>query len=47
MVREGAPDMEQLDWKYTIRVDTTRRYFDNYVTSWNPRDAHHMNISIH
>ena len=44
---EGAPDMEQLDWKYTTRVDAARRYFDNYVTAWNLRDAHHKNLSIH
>ena len=44
---EGALDMEQLDWKDTIRVDAASRYFDNYVTAWNPRDARHRNISIH
>ena len=49
---EGAPNMEQLDLKDTIIVDAARRYFDNYVTAWNPRDAHHRdahhrNISIH
>ena len=44
---EGAPDMEKLDWTDTIRVDAARRYFDNYVTAWNPCDAHHRNISIH
>ena len=38
--------MEQLDWKDTIRVDAARKYFDNYVTTWNTRDAHHRNISI-
>ena len=43
---EGAPDMEQLDWKDAIRVDAARRYFDNYVTAWNPHDAHHRSISI-
>ena len=31
----------------TIRVDAARQYFDNYVKAWNPRDAHHRNISIH
>ena len=44
---EGAPHMEQQDWKDTRRVDATRQYFDNYVTAWNPRDARHRNISIH
>ena len=44
---EGAPNMEQLDWKDTIRVDVARQYFDNYVTTWNPHDSHHRNISIH
>ena len=41
---EGAPDMEQLDWKDIIRVHATRRYFDNYVREWNPHDSHHKNI---
>ena len=39
--------MEHLAWTNMIRVDVARRYFDNYVTAWNPRDAHHSNISIH
>ena len=30
-----------------ISVDATRRYFEKYVTTWNPCDTHHMNITIH
>ena len=39
--------MEQFAWNDARRVDATRLQFDNYVTTWNPRDAHHKNISIH
>ena len=24
-----------------------QKYFDKYVTTWNPHDTHHRNISIH
>ena len=43
---QGAPDMERLDWSNDCDFQHAKRFFDNYVTAWNPREIHRCNIMV-
>jgi len=38
--------MERLDWSNDCDLQHAKRFFDNYVTAWNPREIHHRNIMV-
>ena len=38
--------MERLDWSNDCDLQHEKRFFDNYVTAWNPRDIHRRNIMV-
>ena len=44
---DGAPNMETLNWKDPDQINTTKSFFDKYVTAWNPRDNHDARIHAH
>ena len=38
--------MEILDWLNASHVQLIKRFFDIYVTAWNPHDIHRHNIMV-
>ena len=34
----NAPNMDTLDWNNKHEIDKAQKFFDNYVSAWNPRD---------
>ena len=43
----GAPDMDKLDWHNHAEVEEARKFFDKYVTAWNPRTSSSRNNTQH
>ena len=38
--------MERLDWSNDFDLQLVKRFFDNYVTAWNPREIHCHNVMV-
>ena len=38
--------MERLDCSNDCDLQHAKRFFDNYVTTWNQREIHHRNIMV-
>ena len=38
--------MKILDWSNAFDVQLAKRFFDNYVTAWNPCEIHRRNIMV-
>ena len=43
---QNAPDMETLNWDNTEAVDSTKQFFNKYISAWNPRLSTVSNQSI-
>jgi len=39
--------MDTIDWNNALEIANAQKYFDHYVTAWNPRQAEHRNIPHH
>ena len=39
--------METLNWQELDQINATKSFFDTYVTTWNPRGNHDMQIHMH
>ena len=43
----SAPEMENLDWEDPMQISYAKGFFEKYVTSWNPRSDHTINLHMH
>lgn len=44
---ENAPDMDKIEWENKTKVEQARKFFDRYVSAWNPRPASHRNNPVY